>query len=114
READWADVGEQLELEPEELFLARLAGLDLARSPVGRGREPRVAESAAAAFRDEHAVALVRQIAEQPQRLVLVGSFVDERADRHRQLEVGAILPGAVRPLAVLAALGVELRMETV
>jgi hypothetical protein len=43
----------------------------------------------------------------------IAGSLVDERPDRHGELEVGAAVAGAVGAHAVLAALGGELRMET-
>ena len=61
READEADVGEQLQLEPQILFLARLAGLHFARRPIRRRREVRVAHAAAAAARDEDALAFGRR-----------------------------------------------------
>ena len=44
------------------------------------------------------------EIAEQPQIAALGILFVDERADRHGNLEIVRRLAGAVRPLAVLAA----------
>ena len=107
READEADVGEQLQLEPQILLLARFARLHLARRPIGRRREVRVAHAAAAAARDEHALAFGGEIREQRVRLVRVaGLLVDERADRHGELEIVAALAGAVRSLAVVAALG--------
>ena len=59
READQADVGEQLQLEPQVLVFAGLARLHLARRAVGGRREPRVAHAAAAAAGDEHALAFL-------------------------------------------------------
>ena len=70
READQADVGEQLQLEPEVLLFAGLAGLRPARRAVGGRREARVAAAAAAALRDQHALAFVGEIGEQRVRLV--------------------------------------------
>ena len=55
------------------------------------------------------------EIGEQPHGSSGVAGFlVDERADRHGELEVLAVVAGAVRALAVLAAFGVELGMEAV
>ena len=115
RETDQADVGEQLQLEPQILFLARFAGLHFARRPIRRRREVRVADPAAAAARDEHALTFGRQIREQLERLVRVaGLFVDQRADRHGELEIVAALAGAVRSLTVSAAPGGQLGMKPV
>ena len=71
--------------------------------------------AAVAAAGDEHAFALAGQVGEQsPGVLGIVGLLVDQRAQRHSQLEIAAGLAGAVRAHAVLAAPGVELRMEPV
>ena len=61
-EADEADIGEQLQLEPQIEFFAGLAGLQLARRAVGGRCEVRVAKTAASALRDQHALADVGQI----------------------------------------------------
>ena len=56
-ETDEPDVGEQLQLETEILFFARLARLHFSRRAVRGRREPRVAHAAASAAGDEHALA---------------------------------------------------------
>ena len=74
----------------------------------------RVAEAAASALRDQHALPLLGQIGEQRVAALSLacGLLVDERADRNRELEIGAAVAGAVGAHAVLAALGRELGME--
>ena len=97
-EADQADVGEQLHLEPQILDLARQARLHAARRAVGGGGELRVAHAAAAALGDQDALSLHREVREQlPRVFGVAGLFVDERADRHREVEVGAAVARAVR-----------------
>ena len=112
--ADEPDVGEQLQLQPKLSLLARLARLRLARRAIGRRREVRVAEAAASALGDEHALADVGQIGELRRATsgMLRIAHEDERADRHGDLEVVAVAPGLERALAAAAALGVELRGE--
>src|SRR5262249_60718921 len=84
-------------------------------SSVGRRRKPCVPEAAAPAAGNEHAVALVSEIGNQPRRVGRIdGLFVDEGADRNGQLQVVAIAAGAVGPLPVRASSRVELGMETV
>ncbi len=61
RKADEADVGEQLHLEAEIFDLAGLARLDVPRRAIGGGRELRVAQAAASALGDEHALRLRRR-----------------------------------------------------
>ena len=57
REPDEPHVGDQPELEPEPLLLARLAALRVLGRLVDRRREVRVAEAAAAALRDHDLLA---------------------------------------------------------
>ena len=77
READEADVGEQLQLEAQVLDLAGFARLDLARRAIGGRGEPRVAHAAASALGDEHALAFLGEIGEQP-----VAARPDRRSSR--------------------------------
>src|SRR5262249_21146901 len=81
---------------------------------VGRRREMRVAQAAAAALGDEHSLARLGEVGDQPQRAVAVGGLlVDERADRHVEIEIGAAAAGAIGSHPVLAGLGGELGMES-
>ena len=107
-----ADVGEQLQLQAQQLLFARLARLGTPRRAVGGGDEARVAASAAAALGDEDALALLGEIGEQAQLAVVGILLEDERADRHGDLEIVRGLAGPVGALAVLAAAGLELGME--
>jgi len=110
-----ADVGQQLQLQPQVLDLTRLARLHLARGAIGRRREMRVAEPAAAAARDQHALILLGEIGELSKRGVRVVALLeDQRPDRHGQLEIRAGAAGAVRTLTVHAAFGPEQRMEAI
>ena len=65
-EADEADVGEQLQLQPEEPLFARLARLGAPRRAVGGRHEVRVAAPAAAAFATS-TLAFLGEIGEQVQ-----------------------------------------------
>src|SRR5262245_25840005 len=113
RKSHQADVGEQLEFEPQILDLALFARLHLPRRAVGCRRKARVAQPAAAAARDEHALTDFGEIGEEAERFIAIAGFlVDERTDRHVELEVPARVAGAVRSFAVAAALGRKFRME--
>ena len=93
----------------------RFARLDFPRRPIRRRREPGIAHTAAAALRDEDALAFLGKIGEQALRFVRIPRLLEhERADRDLELHVAAGAPGAVRSLAVPAALGGELGMEAV
>ena len=81
---------------------ARLVELDVLR----------VAPAAVAALGDEHAHTRRRQIGELVE-LALGRLLVDDRADRHLQLDVGAAAAGALRAFAVGAAAGLEDFLET-
>ena len=62
---------------------------------------------AASALRDEYALPFLGQIGEEriaPLSLAC-GLLVDQRADRNRELEIGAAVAGAIGANAVLAAL---------
>src|SRR5439155_19697710 len=113
--ADEADVREQLHLEAEVLLLARLARLHFPRRAIRGRREVRVAEAAAAALRDEHALACDGEVGEKANRLArIAGLFIHERADRHGELEVHARMAGTVRAFAVGAAPRREFGMKAV
>ena len=113
-EPDDADVGEQLQLQPQETFGSRRARLGPSWCAVGRRGEAGVAASAASALGDKNALPFLGEVGQQfdlgPFRVLL---FEDERADRHGDFEVVGAFAGPVRPLAVLSALGLELRVES-
>ena len=79
REAEQADVGEQLELQLQRALLALAARRGLARRAVDRALEMHVAQAALAALGDQQALAVRGEVADD-----LVGVDVDDHgADRH-------------------------------
>src|SRR4029078_5648788 len=64
----------------------------------------------AAAAGDQHAVAVVDQVGDDATLAVLVHGR-RHGAGRHQDVDVRAAPPGAVRPFAVAAAVGLELRV---
>ena len=112
READQADVGEQLELQREELLFAGLTGFGPARGAIGRRDEPRVAAPAAPALGDEHALALFREIRKQAQLVALSGLLEHQRTDGNGDLEIRGRLTRPVGSLAVVAAARLEFGMK--
>ncbi len=105
--ADDAHVGDQLELQAQPQFLARLALLGHARRLVGGALEGRVAAAAAAAAHDNRLLAVGDQIGDQ---LVAVAQ-IDDGAGRHGDdavLAGPALLVGAA---AVAAALRLEMHL---
>ena len=65
RKSDEADVGEQLEVELQLLGFARRAFFEPPRRAVGRADEARVAASADAALREEHALSGFDEVADE-------------------------------------------------
>jgi hypothetical protein len=107
REAEQADVGEQLQLQPDVALLALGAGGGLARRAVERALEVHVALAAVAAAGDQQALAVLHQVADD-----LVGGDVHHLgADRHADHHVLAGLAVHLAAHAVLAALGAELAL---
>ena len=106
RKADEADVGEQLEPQPQPQFLAVLAGLVLARGAIGRGLVAGVAAAAEPAREHGHALTFVGQVREQGAFLV-VGE--DLGPDRDLDDQIGAAGACAVGARAALAARGAEM-----
>ena len=104
RQADDAGVGDQLEPQPDGQLLARLAGIGVARRPVGRRLEVRIAEAAVAAAGEPHAVAGLHDLGEQ-RLLVLGNTCVPGGTAITASLPDG---PDAVLPHAAAAALGLE------
>ena len=110
RQADDAGVGDQLHAQPDGALFAGLAGIGVARRAVGRGLEARVAEAAIAALGQHDAVAGLVEIGQQG----LAVLFVDLRADRHLEHDVGAVRAMAVLAHAADAALGLEMLLVAV
>ena len=103
---DEADVGEQLQPQLEPALLARQAVLGEARRLAGRALEARVAAPALAAVRDDQALPLDREVAEQ--RPVLVAHL---GADGHVDEQVLAVGAVTLRALAVPARAGAHVRL---
>ena len=82
RESDEADVGHQLEREPDAPALAGLARRREVRGLARRGLEARIAEAAAAATRDDDALAVARQVGDR--RLLRVEGIASEDLLRDR------------------------------
>ena len=105
RESDQSDVGQQLQLQPEEPFFAGLARLGPPRRAVGGRDEARVAAAAAAALARRARAGPPRSRSASRSRLAVARRFLeDQRADRHVDLEIVGRVAGAVRALPVLAA----------
>jgi hypothetical protein len=70
-----------------------------------------IAQSALAAACNLHAIALVREIDEKGFGLPFVRA-VDERADRHRNRQIGAAAPGFIGLAARFTGLAIELAFK--
>ena len=110
--SDEARVRNQLQLQADESLFAVFARLGSSRRAVGGGDEARVAASAAPALRDEHALAFFREVRHRSDVSAFGILLEDERADRHRDLQIVRGLARLVGALAVLAALGFELGVK--
>ena len=103
-EAHQADVGEQLQLQPQPALFAGLARVGAARGAVGGAGEAGVA-AAAAPSASRHPALAGRGEVEQP----LAALFLEkDRPDRHADEGVFAFAPVAVRAFPVAAALAAE------
>ena len=101
-------------LQPQMMLFARLAGLVLARRAVGGRGKVRVAQAAAAALGDEHALADVGEIGEllAPNR-ASAGSCTKTSVPTGTGISRSSpSRPGLERAFALPAALGGELRRE--
>ncbi len=68
-----------------------------------------------AAAGDKHPLSFYGQIGQTPPWLAGILAFlVDHRSDGNGQFEIGAVVAGAVRSHAVLAACGGELGVESI
>src|SRR4030095_10475892 len=103
READHADVGQELQLEMEPALRSGAPQVGAAGRLVGGGGEARVAPPAVRAANRDHALTLDRQVAE-----MLAGVAIgDDGAEGNFQDRVTSAGAVTVRALPVGAALGV-------
>src|SRR5690606_25499750 len=104
RSAQEAHVGEHLQRQQEGALLARLAPREAPRGAIHAALERGIAAAALPAARDEELIVGVEQVAEH-----LPGvEVLDLRADRYRDVEIGA---GGARHVAAAAGL-TALRLE--
>ena len=108
RKSDQADVGDQLQLDEELALVAGVAILRKARRLTRGGGEVLVAPAAAPALGDEDALALVREVGDDFLRCFVA----NDRSDRQLDGDVIAVVSGAVRAHAVLAAAGFPLALK--
>src|SRR2546429_48183 len=109
-EPDDADVGEELELEVKPPLRAGPSEVSAPRRPVGRGREACVAPPTPRTADGEDPLAGRGQVPE-----ALAGVAVgDDGAEGDPEDEITAARAVTVRPLAVLAALGVVVALVVV
>src|SRR5687767_12025575 len=84
------------------------------RRAISGADEPRVAAPANAPLRQQHALSGFDEIAHEDWALRRIfWLLIDERADRHFELDVWRVLPRAVRPFAMAAAARVEFAVES-
>ncbi len=97
-------------------FFTDLARLDLARRAIGRRGEVRVAQPAASAFGEPHALADGGEVRHLRELAGLGILRVDQRADGNRDVEILAAASGPQRTGAITAArrlvFGIELEMN--
>src|SRR5262249_35020326 len=103
-------IGDELEAQPDGALHAGQSRIGVARRPVGRGLEVRVAETAIAALGEDGALAHPGEVGEQG--LVVLVEYL--RADRNPQHYVGRRRPRAVLAHAVAAGLGFEVLLVAV
>ncbi len=105
-EADQADVGEQLQAQPDPHFLARPTRLMLARGAIDRAFIARIAAPAVAAAQQPDALSDAGEVDDQAAVLV-VGKHL--RADRNLDDQIVAARTGTVAAHAALAARCLEM-----
>jgi len=107
-----ANVGEQLQFQPQPPLDAWFSLLMFGRCLVGRGSETGIAAPAFSPTSNQKAIACVSEIV---QLLTGIG-VIDYGADRHFQVDRFAFLAGTIAALAVTAALrfvfGIEAEMQ--
>ncbi len=104
RQTDEAAIGDELQAQPDRLFLTFLSGIGMAGRLVGRGLEVGVAETAVTAGRQTIAIADIDEVADE--RLAILLEYL--RTGRDLQRHAVATRAGAVAAHAVHAGLGLE------
>ena len=107
---DEAAIGDQLQAQPDRLFLTFLSGIGMAGRLVGRGLEVGVAETAVTAGRQTIAIADIDEVADE--RLAILLEYL--RTGRDLQRHAVATRAGAVAAHAVHAGLGLEVLLVAV
>src|SRR5579883_2282400 len=103
-QADQADIGDQLQAQPDPALLAGPALVGAARRTIGRALVVQVAVAAVTALGEHDPLADLGEVGEQ--RLVVL--LEDLRAARQAQDDVLALGAGALAAHAVMAGLGLE------
>jgi hypothetical protein len=111
READDADIGKELQLQPQILLFAGKSGLRAAGRAVGGRRVARVALAAEAALRDEDRIPLRGQVGDE--HVLVAPLFEDLGPDRHFQRDVRARLAAPRGAFALRAVAGFEHFLES-
>ena len=84
------------------------------RRAIRGAHEPRIAAPADAPLREQHALSGFDEIANLNRWIRrILGLLIDQRADRHFEVDVGRVLARAVGALAMAAAARVELAVES-
>src|SRR5437867_319521 len=107
--SDQADIGQQLQLQPQAALFAGTAGLMFRRRLVRGGGETGVAAAAPASVCYQEPLAGRGEVVE----LLSALGVVDHRADRRLELDRLPLVPAAVAALAMASALGFMLGVET-
>ena len=104
-------VSENLEFQPERVFLTRLTGLGEMRGPHGRALEMNVAETAAAAFGHDEFLIRLAQVGEK--MLFIPALDINHGANGQMQDQIFALSPIHLAAHSVLAVLGRVMTLQT-
>src|SRR5215471_16990569 len=100
--ANQANIGQQLQLQPQDALLSRLAIFKLSRRLMGAGGEVLVSTSSTAALCYYQTLIRLREIVQLLASLLVVNNS----ADRDFEDDTLAVAPGAVGALSMATALG--------
>ncbi|MCY1433874.1 hypothetical protein D9M71_499150 [compost metagenome] len=110
RQAQQTDVGQHFHFQLQVTLLARLARRSLAWRAVGTGLESSVTQAVPAAMSHQQALSGLDQVTDD-----FLGAGVDHRGThRYAQLQILALLAGAIGAATVGTALGIEVTGVTV
>ena len=113
--ADKAHVGHELHLELDQVLIGGLALLGECRSATHGRAEMGVAPAAMTAFGNHDRLAVMRKVGDLVEALLRLGvKLVHNRAKRHGKHDVGTVGTVALGTLAMRAAAGLEVVLETV